>query len=655
MRKRMERLLRWDVLVAVAAVTASALLAVSLGQDNSWDQRNYHYYAGYAALHKPPHYDFAPAQVQSFFNPLFHIPIYLMLRHLPAFWTALLLGALQGVNAWLVYLITRKMLGRLPDPARTVLSLACAITGYYGAVNLSEVGTTFGDNLISIPMLASIHMLLKNLCDADRPRRSRHLSTAGAGLICGIAVGLKLTTAIYALPLAAALLLITLMDRRPLSEPALLLAGMSVGFVLTYGAWGVSLYREYANPFFPYFNQIFRSEYYEAENPMDPRFLPRDASQRLFYPFYIARLNTLVGETRFRDIRLAACYLLVLALIAYALMRAVRKDRRSASEESLASVEVRPLLFLSAFIVLSYVLWQELFSIYRYAVTLEMLAPVFISSALLLLGRRIRGITAIALAANLSVCLYVVPLGFGRQQFNDQYLKVQPPAWPDLDKCVVLMGGDEASAYIIPSFPPTTRFVRLQANFIYPGRNINLDRKIRTILSRYGSDRTLFYLHSREELEMILPALAYFGIEADGTGCEPIRASWGEAGFLCPAERGAPGVADVAPTAARPEAPDFVSRPEVRLEVTPQEAQRGKDTLHLRLSGMKARALDLLYTLDGEAMEPVRKWFLDDDLTAEVFVSVTTRPGLYHFIGIRDSDDAVSSRWIRIDVAVRVR
>ena len=58
-------------LVLILSTAASAWIAVSLGQDVSWDVLNYHLYSGYAFLHKPILYDFGAAQVQSFLIPSF--------------------------------------------------------------------------------------------------------------------------------------------------------------------------------------------------------------------------------------------------------------------------------------------------------------------------------------------------------------------------------------------------------------------------------------------------------------------------------------------------------------------------------------------------------------------------------------------------------
>lgn len=652
MFRRTRRFPVFKSVIFFAALAGSAYAALSLGQDASWDQKNYHYYGGYALLNKPPHYDFAPAQVQSFFNPLLHVPSYLMLRYLPPSATALLLGAVQGLNLWLLYLLACRLLRRLGRPQRTLLALGCAIAGFYGAANISELGTTFGDNLVSILVLSALVLFADYLSPRGSLAGRSRMKLAAAGLLLGTAVGCKLTVAIYAVPVALAwLLLMVLCGERP-AGLATLGAGVLAGFIVTYGYWGLSLYREYDNPFFPYLNNVFRSRFFEPENPMDPRFLPRDWRQRVLYPFYFVKRNALVSETEFRDARMAAGYLALPVLAVWAVRRRFKPGR--APEGSPFPGEGRILLFLSVFVAGSYVLWQTLFSIYRYSVLLEMLLPLFISVAGVAMLRRVRFAAYLLLAVNVFICLYLVPLDFGRRQFGDHYLQVRPPAWEGLDRSVVVMGGDEATAYIIPSFPSSTRFVRIQANFLYPGRNRYLDEKIRSILSRYDADRTLVYLQTMEELAVLDPALSYFGIRPDPDSCHEVESDTERAGFIC-STAGEPERERRIPSAPAEETPVFVDRSDVRLEVSPVDAERNQDTLRLRLAGLEARAMDLLYTLDGQEMPPVRNWSLDDGFQARVAVSGMTRPGTYHFVGVRRSIDPDRNTWIRVDVTVRVR
>jgi hypothetical protein len=129
--------------------------------------------------------------------------------------------------------------------------------------------------------------------------------------------------------------------------------------------------------------------------------------------------------------------------------------------------------------------------------------------------------------------LSIVPINYGRQQFDDSFLKVEIPTVPALDKSVVLMVGDEATAYIVPQFPASTRFVRICSNFISPGRNAKLDAQIRNILDQYDSSRTLIYYANEKEMNDAPPILAYFGIAKENRPCREIKSQTGNKGYLC--------------------------------------------------------------------------------------------------------------------------
>jgi hypothetical protein len=72
--------------------------ALLLGQDASWDLRDYHYYNPYAFLNNRMSFDVAPAQLQTYYNPMLYIPFYFMVNYLPPPAVGLLLGTVQGIN-----------------------------------------------------------------------------------------------------------------------------------------------------------------------------------------------------------------------------------------------------------------------------------------------------------------------------------------------------------------------------------------------------------------------------------------------------------------------------------------------------------------------------------------------------------------------------
>jgi hypothetical protein len=147
--------LRKHWLVLIFSMTVAASLSLSIGQDISWDVLNYHFYSGFALLHKPLHFDFAPAQVQSFFNPLAHILSYVLLAHAPSKLAAALLGALQGLNLYLIFQTTQALFRNWPNPFRFLLSLGNAAAACGGVAFMMELGSTFGDNLSSILVLTA--------------------------------------------------------------------------------------------------------------------------------------------------------------------------------------------------------------------------------------------------------------------------------------------------------------------------------------------------------------------------------------------------------------------------------------------------------------------------------------------------------------------
>ncbi len=626
-----------ETIVFLSAVAGSALLSLSLGQDVCWDQYNYHYYTGYAFLTNRLGYDFAPAQVQSFFNPLLHVPTYLMQRYLSSRAVALILGAIQGLNFWLIYKISKELFSALRGIASEILCLAIAVTAFYGAANIAEVGTSMGDNLVSILLLAAILLIIRHLSTSTRAGRREGYRVAAAGCLGGLAVGLKLTAAVFVVPMAVSLVVVALVSRMRLKPVALLIACMLFGFMVSYGFWGVTLYRQYGSPCFPFLNQVFHSQYYGNEDARDSRFFPRDWQQSLFYPFYLARENTLASENPFRDLRFAVCYVMVLLLTARYCRDLISRAGPQRSRDP-ADWNSQPLAFMTLFVTFSYILWQNAFSIYRYALLLDLLAPVFLSIAVFSLIR-LRWLSYAIVFLTLSVISwYEIPLDFDREPYLEGRLQVRPPAWDHLEDSVVLMGGIEGYAYIIPSFPRSTRFVRIDSTLTSPGKNPPLDRKIQSILNLYSRERTLVYLHSLAELKTLAPVFRSFGAYIDAPSCAEVTSVSGNAGYLC-----------------RTKQPTLNIRHDVTLEVTPKAAYAGKDTLLFKVVNLDARAIDLLYTVDGREMPPVRNWVLDSLHTARVFVGPSTPKGLYHIVGIRDSDSLGKEEWEQVDVSVRIK
>src|SRR5438045_5055349 len=167
---------------------------VLLGKDTSWDFRNYHWYAPYALLNHRMGIDVAVAHQASYYNPYLDLPFYWLATHTRA-WIALsVLGAAQGANIVPLYLMARTALRvKAAGSDIKIMAGALSLLGLVGALTLTEFGTTYYDNVMSVFVLAGLAILvLKRDALREGPLGKAALLAGAAGLLNGMAMALKL-------------------------------------------------------------------------------------------------------------------------------------------------------------------------------------------------------------------------------------------------------------------------------------------------------------------------------------------------------------------------------------------------------------------------------------------------------------------------------
>ena len=446
------RLAAW--LIASAVVCLGGL-SLAQGQDINFDLLNYHYYDGYAFLNGRTFRDIAPAGSQSFQPPLMHVFHYLGIAHLPPRVFGFLLGTIHGLNVPLLFALGLAVVPR--DDPRTARSVAivAAVIGSLGPAAVSLLGTTFGDNLVSIPALLSLLLLLRDARDGSGPPSPRLV--LAAGVLAGAATGLKLTMAPYHLALVAAAGLVFRRGGSFAKWLAVFLLGSLLGFAPTGGFWDLQLALRFGNPVFPFANGVFRSEYQSLENFRDSRFLARSAYDvvRPFVDSALGRSDRFL-EIGMRDARLLlvlAAALACLVLWAGALAGSERRERRPV-------FAVRERAFFAWWLT-AYLAWALAFYNYRYAALLEFTAPL----VLFVLMRRLvparLQLRAVAVAALLIIST-TRSESWGRRPWRTPWLGLPvPPLGLQADSMILMVG--QPSAFAAPSFRPDARFVHLTA------------------------------------------------------------------------------------------------------------------------------------------------------------------------------------------------
>lgn len=428
-----------------------ALTSVLLGQDINWDLLNYHLYNPWAWLTGHANDDVAVAGLQSYYNPLPDIPYYLLVTGPLNAWprvVAALQGLWYGALIYVVGVIVIEFARREGRAAGLGEALAWWI-GVSGSAVMAQAGATFNEVPLAMLVLTAFAMLLRIAPAADGAgQRGVGWKLLLAGLLAGVAVGLKPTAIVYAPALAAACLVLAPRGSR-MRHVALFGVAGATGVLLAYGAWGLHLYRMTGNPLFPLFNNVFHSDWVPAINGTDARFRPHGVLQWLFYPFeWSVRKSRLVSEFPMRDGRLAVVWLGVVALGAMLPWRLRRAGTAQAQRAGLRA-EMALLLFVGV----AYAGWLALFSIYRYLIPVEALSGLI---GLLLIRRfaeQLRGRVARRVWVGVGVFVTLLLLfgthrpDWGHAPFAAHSVEVHAPRLPD-DTLVLVV--DQPNAFVVP-------------------------------------------------------------------------------------------------------------------------------------------------------------------------------------------------------------
>lgn len=524
-----------NIVVLLGAISIGTVWSLLAGQDANWDLLNYHYYNPFALLNDRLRFDIAPAQLQTYFNPLLDVIPYLMIQWYKPWVFGAVMGGWHGINFWLVYRIALHLFERNAVGRPVVWALVCAVVGSFGPVTIFEIGTTLHDLTVGVFVLGSILTLLIGLDVLESGnKRKALLMLSAAGLLIGLAVGLKLTTAIYVVGFAIACALTPHLYRSAKAGMLFFALGALAGLLLTGGYWAATLWTQFGNPMFPMMNGLFKSPYVEVINLADTRFMPKSLVEWLFFPFMFTLERHAGLELPFRDVRFALFMTMLVVAAAIWGYRSLISASGARSRLCMASAHWTA-RWLIIYIVFSYLAWLWVFSIYRYMTSLESLIP---TAVLLLLSWLVQGdtrrLTYIAVSCFVLIVVFVRAPDFGRIEWQDRFFGVKPPLLPFPDRTLVLIISTEPLSFVIPSFPREVRFIRLESNLYGPAKNTKLTEEIRTTLALHRGDA--FVLTSISKTKAAVDLLQGYGRDGsiDPLGCEPIPNRMRSDLVLCP-------------------------------------------------------------------------------------------------------------------------
>ncbi|WP_074302154.1 hypothetical protein [Paraburkholderia phenazinium] len=494
------------------------VVSIYLGKDWNWDLRNYHFYNPWALTHHRWGVDLFPAQLQTFLNPLSDLFFYKLADSgRPDYIVVFLMGLPAGIAAYFLW----RLLANLDqvdaqNPTLTGFGfrVGACVVGMTGAAGLGQIGSTTGEWTVSSLIIGAVLALTL----WQKSRLSARAAMVTAGLAIGAATALKLTAAVPAISLTIALpFLLVGTDKKQLWRliAAYALAGL-VSFGILAGPWMWKMYSNFHNPIFPYFNGLFRSPLISGASGMDVRFIPHDVRHLLAFPGYSALVgNSLRSELNLRDPRLLVGAFIAVGWIVGTVVRLVLRRPQS----RMWNLK----LFFAVSYVVMYLIWSELFAIYRYAIVLELLGAVMLFTALQDVCRQHRQETGVTIAGLvfLSLALLTSVPDWGRIPLDGSpYFRNKLPQLPY--DSLIISTTNEPVGYLVPQWPDHPAFFSAISNLSTPSYNVKLQQ---IIAQRVADHKGPVYVlrDSREMSDDVRRLYELDQIKVDDSSCIPIE------------------------------------------------------------------------------------------------------------------------------------
>ncbi len=385
---------KWDIIF----ITILLLLICTtiIFPDTFWDSYSYHIYLQENPFTDKVNTDMFPGRtLTSFVFPIADRVFY-MFRALLGF----RLGTLPGYLLLVVIFYECKKILKvlLKDKIKDKYLSILSILPIFTFIVMQQIGTYYIDNFSVVMILEFVYVLIAESKGILKNKPQLYY----LALIAGISVCIKITNVIYlALPLVY-VLLANIKDIKQIKWYDYIL--LIITAVLPMLPYLLDAIIQTGSPVFPYYNTIFKSEYYAQENWLDRRYGPKNIIQFLLWPIYITKHPEKAYEFGLTDFAFPFGYIILGLYTIYAIYIKIIKKQKL-NETML--VYCTTLLYL-------YLVWPKFVIGYtRYAGAIAILSMLLMIKTLIEAVRNQKIITciilssAICLSTGVGVCQYL--------------------------------------------------------------------------------------------------------------------------------------------------------------------------------------------------------------------------------------------------------
>ena len=249
--------------------------------EHPWDFQNYHYYNAFAFLNNTADRFLVPGGVNSFFNPIADVPLYLLIQYFndnPA-----LIFAIQGIWGGLMFCAIFKITTLFFNKYSFTTLLYALLTvciSFTGRITFTQIGSSTNEVMVAAIDMWSIYFILRMV---KYPELQTWYKWLLCGVLMGLALGLKQNSITVCCATGITLLCCFPYIKGTFKSIIIFALGGLIGYLIVNGWFMYQYWHLYGNPFFPFLNSIFKSPYMYLFNYNDQACLPDWSAQTFKY------------------------------------------------------------------------------------------------------------------------------------------------------------------------------------------------------------------------------------------------------------------------------------------------------------------------------------------------------------------------------------
>jgi hypothetical protein len=522
-------ILPYRMLIYLACTVLVLVLNYFLGKDMASDTLNYHLYAGFSAVNDRFAQDYFAAGPLAYFNPYSYIPFYALISAgLPALAVSSLLAAVHSIILWLTFELAILVSPSNDPRARTILGLCSVALAFMNPILIQEVGSSFADITTGELVLGGWVLLAAAM---RAPSKARIVA---AGLLIGIATGLKPTNAVHAIAAIPLLLMAPLAVRARIRSSFSYLVFLGIGFVIAAAPWAYQMERIFGNPMFPLMNSVFRSPDFTTAPLLHFRFVPATFGDALLRPFAMVKpLSMVHEELRAPDVRYAVLTALSCLLACRWVWRFVVR-RHESPRPPQSDPKGHVLAAVGCSLAIDWVLWLCGSGNSRYFLPIASVAAVVLVALVfqLFISRpRVRNYILAAVIGAQAIQLWMgTDFRWNPVPWGGQWFKIAVPEKLLTEPDLYLSIGIMSNSFVAPFLSRNSGFVNFSGGYALGSEGAS-GAHIHALIARYSPHLRVLVagneLHAdadrrQPRRSQIDALLARFGLRVDPSDCATI-------------------------------------------------------------------------------------------------------------------------------------